>query len=764
MTQKHSDRLNGETDISNSFKLLESQYFQGQEAIQFDAESQSGKLQWVRANRKSRMAFNKIDYFFEPSQMWEFPPDYAQSPETPFKISFVSNNTVRIQIESRKIVKRSEELSEMLAQEPGSDQTWTSEKSETGWIWHNECGSVELQCHPFRIVFRDSKGKLLTQTYHHEDKPSLNNTYPIPVSFVRSAADMSHRLAASFALSPGEKIYGGGESFTALNKRGQKLRLFTRDPLSAQTQDMYKPIPFLMSNRGYGMFVHSSAPMTFDIGQDYDAANVLYIDDDSLDLFFFFGEPKELLYSYTSLTGRSPLPPLWSFGLWMSRITYNSEEQVREVASRMREEKIPCDVIHIDTGWFEQDWRCDYRFAPSRFTDAKKMIDDLREDGYRVSLWQVPYFTPENPLFEELLEKGLVITDTEGNLPTEDAILDFSNPDAVKWYQDQIESLLEMGVAAIKADFGESAPVYGRYHSGKSGRFEHNLYPLRYNKTVADITKKVTGDHIIFARSAWAGSQRYPMHWGGDAENTDSAMHASLRAGLSIGLSGFTYWSHDIGGFVKKSPEALYRRWLPFGMLTSHSRVHGAPPKEPWAYSDHFVEQFKAATDMKYRLMPYIYTQAYLASQQGLPMMRAMLVEYPKDQNCWLVDDQYLLGSDLLVAPLFEEFNEREVYLPEGVWYDYQTNKRYTGGQRVVIEAAEIPIIVLARGGAVIPQAAPAASTELIDWEAITGMAYRAENQSDTLNYEEEEMNRSGMFYHPLDKEMTKVKSITVIE
>lgn len=746
MTKIHSDRLNGSIDVGESFRTLESQYFQGHEVTSFAPHEQRGTLKWVRASRKPRMAFNKIDYFFEPTAMWEFPPDYEQSPEMPFQLSFVAQDTVRIQIQTR-LRTAAAVPSVMLDGEVGVDKSWRGEKMEKGYRWNNECGSVELELAPFRLIFRDSKGRVLTQTYHHEDKPSLNNAYPIPFSYVRSISDMSHRMAASFSLSPGEKIYGTGESFTALNKRGQRMRLFTRDPLSVQSPDMYKPIPFLMSNKGYGMFIHSSAPMTFDIGQDYDAANTLYVDDDSIDLFFFFGEPKQILLSYTAITGRSPLPPLWSFGLWMSRITYNSEAQAREVAAKLREYDIPCDVIHLDTGWFEQDWRCDYQFSSSRFDDPQQMIHDLRKDGFRISLWQIPYFTLHNPFFEELIEKGLVITDHEGNLPTGDAILDFSNPEAVAWYQEKIEGLLDMGVAAIKADFGESAPIYGRYHSGRSGRLEHNLYPLRYNKTVAEVTQKVTGDTIIFARSAWAGSQRYPLHWGGDAENTDSAMHASLRAGLSMGLSGFTYWSHDIGGFVKKSPESLYRRWLPFGMLSSHSRAHGAPPKEPWAYSEQFLKDFRAAVQMKYRLMPYIYTQSYLSSEAGLPMMRAMFIEYPQDLACWLIDDQYLFGSDLLVAPMLEEAAERHVYLPKGKWIDYQTGEVYKGGSWATIAAGDIPIIVLVRSGAIIPQVEPAASLDFVNWEEVEAVAYSADGAA-----------CSGFFYHPITRQLVELE------
>ncbi|RYY07726.1 MAG: alpha-xylosidase, partial [Cytophagaceae bacterium] len=347
-------------------------------------------------------------------------------------------------------------------------------------------------------------------------------------------------------------------------------------------------------------------------------------------------------------TGKAAMPPLWSFGYWQSRITYFSEKDGRDVAAKLRENKIPADVIHFDTGWFTTDWRTDYQFAPARFQDPKKLLSDLKKDGFHVSLWQLPYFTPQNKLFPELIAKGLVVKDAKGNIPYEDATLDFSNPAAVAWYQAKIAGLLKLGVGAIKVDFGEAAPATGLYHSGRTGFYEHNLYPLRYNKAVADITRQTTGDNIIWARSTWAGSQRYPLHWGGDAENTDDAMAAELRGGLSLGLSGFSFWSHDIGGFVQQTPENLYKRWAAFGMLTSHTRSHGAPPKEPWLFSPQFISDFRRADELRYRLMPYIYAQAKHSTETGLPMVRALFVEFPQDAGAWLVDNEYLFGSDLL--------------------------------------------------------------------------------------------------------------------
>jgi len=276
---------------------------------------------------------------------------------------------------------------------------------------------------------------------------------------------------------------------------------------------------------------------------------------------------------------------------------------------------------------------------------------------------------------------------------------------------------LKLNIGAIKVDFGEDAPLDGVHASGRTGWFEHNLYPLRYNKIVSELTEKITGEHIIWARSAWAGSQRYPLHWGGDAENTDSAMAASLRAGLSFGLSGFTYWSNDAGGFVGKAPRDLYRRWLPFSALISHTRCHGAPPREPWEYDEAFTDDFRRTMELRYQLLPYIYAEARHSSDHGYPMIRALFFEFPDDPTSWLIEDEYMLGSNLLVAPLFVTGDKRNVYLPPGQWTDFQSGKAYAGGKWHEIPAGPVPIVVLVRNGSAIPIAAVAQSTGEINWD-----------------------------------------------
>jgi alpha-D-xyloside xylohydrolase len=732
--------LNQPRDISEEFAKEENTHFIASRAENFDATAAAGTVRWERYTLRQRMSFNQVTPLFEKTS-WgrkgesfeedkyaeEFPVgEYEKDHILPFSLSFVSPRTVRFRMVTRP-GPIPDEPSLMLDGVPSADASWEFRDTENSTIYKNRYGSVAVVRDPWRIEFRDASSELLTATQHLLDSRCLINSDPTPFSFVRKASDLRRHIAASFSLSPEEKLFGCGESFMRLDKRGQKISLWMIDAHSAQTPDMYKPVPFFMSSQGYGMFAHTTAPLAFDFGCSYDSANTIYLGDELLDLFFFFGSPKEVLSEYTALTGRSPVPPLWSFGLWMSRITYKSEQEARDVANRLREHRIPSDVIHLDTGWFEEDWRCDYEFSSSRFEDPAKMISDLKEQGFHISLWQLPYFTPKNPLYEELFERGYAVLDADGRSPTEDAILDFSNPEALAWYQEKLAGLLEMGVRAIKVDFGEAAPLKGAYASGKSGFFEHNLYPLRYNKAASEVTKDVSGDSIIWARSAWAGSQRYPLHWGGDAENTDSAMSASLRAGLSLGLCGFSFWSHDIGGFVYRSPRDLYRRWMPFGMLTSHSRCHGLPPKEPWEYDEEFTNDFRRAVELKYRLMPYVYAQAKLSSREGFPMLRTLFFEYPEDRTSWYVEDEYLFGTDLLVAPLMKDSSGRDVYLPPGLWLDYQSGRTYEGARWHRIQAGEIPVVMLVRDGAAIPHIRLAQSTSQMDWRELELAVFSAE-------------------------------------
>ena len=722
-------------DMTGDFNDLRNTYFLADSLAAFDAARGEGLVNWKRYRLTPRQAFNLNGYWPVRMQMLDFPDtQYDNDPNLSLKVDFVSPRCVRIRLLTTPVAsQRKDSESPMLAGPVPQSAAWRTVCDDSVVAYETDFGRLEIQRYPFRLVLKDKQGRVLTQTRHIIDNDSTQVKL-LPFSFIKRGSDNSRSVNPVFLLSPGERIYGCGESFGALNKVGQKVQLSVTDPQGPETDGQYKPVPFYFSNRGYGIFMHTSAPVTADFGASYIGAQRLFMADEQLDLFVFLGSPKEILYEYTGITGRSPMLPLWSFGTWMSRITYFSQEEGLDIAKKLRQYRIPSDVIHFDTGWFGVDWQCDYQFAKDRFKDPVGMLKQLKKDGFHTCLWQLPYFTPKNRFFQEIIERGMHVKNADGGMPYEDAVLDFTNAETVQWYQQKILGLLKQGVSTIKCDFGEAAPYDGFYHNGRGGLYEHNLYPLRYNKALWEaVEQQYPGEGIIWARSAWAGSQRYALHWGGDAATTNTGMLGDLRGGLSFGLSGFSFWSHDMGGFVTASPEDIYRRWLPFGFLSSHTRAHGAPPTEPWLISESFTQAFRQAAEMKYKLMPYVYAQAKDCSERGLPMVRALLVEFPEDKGAWLVEDEYMFGSQLLVAPLMESGTGRDVYLPsfrgtEGhsKWIDYQTGKVYDSGWQH-IEAGEIPCIILVRDGSIIPHAPLAQRTDQIQWDKVELKVYKAE-------------------------------------
>ena len=692
-------------DMSTDFSDLSNTYFLADSLVSFDAAKGEGLVQWKRYRMSPRQAFNLNGYWPVRMQMLDFPDAaYDNDPNLRLSIEFITPRTARIRMLTTPIMPTAKDEDDVMFcdgfKQRQKGQAWKVVQTADAITYRSDYGTIEIRKYPWRLVIKDAQGRILTQTRHSIDNDS-SQVKLLPFSFIKRGSDNSRSVNPVFTLAPGERIYGCGESFTSLNKVGQKVHLSVTE--------------------------HTSAPVTCDFGASYIGADRLFMADEQLDFFVFFGEPKAILNEYTDITGKSPMLPLWSFGTWMSRITYFSQEEGLEIARQLRANKIPSDVIHFDTGWFGVDWQCDYQFAKDRFKDPVKMLKQLAKDGFHTCLWQLPYFTPKNRFFPEIVEKGLHVTNATGGMPYEDAVLDFSNPETVSWYQSKITGLLKQGVSTIKCDFGEAAPYNGFYHSGKGGLYEHNLYPLRYNKALWEaVERQYPGNGIIWARSAWAGSQRYALHWGGDAATTNTGLLGDLRGGLSFGLSGFSFWSHDMGGFVTASPEDIYRRWLPFGFLSSHTRAHGAPPTEPWLISESFTEAFRDCAEMKYKLMPYVYAQAKDCSERGLPMVRALLVEFPQDPGAWLVEDEYMFGSQMLVAPLMESGTERMVYLPKGKWIDYQSGAVYEGGYQT-IKVGKIPAVILVRDGSLIPHAPLAQRTDEINWNAIELKPYQAD-------------------------------------
>jgi alpha-D-xyloside xylohydrolase len=495
---------------------------------------------------------------------------------------------------------------------------------------------------------------------------------------------------ADLSLGVGENVYGLGERFTSFVKNGQVVEIWNRDG-GTNSDQAYKNIPFYLTNRGYGVFVNHTGAVSFELASEKADKVQFSVPGETIEYLVIYGpSPKEILEKYTRLTGRPALPPAWSFGLWLSTsfTTDYDEETVTGFIQGMIDRAIPLSVFHFDCFWMREFHWCDFQWDSRVFPDPPAMLKRLHDLGLRVCVWINPYISSQSSLFDEGVVNGYFLKRPDGSVWQTDqwqpgmAIVDFTNSCARDWFSSKLKDLLDMGVDAFKTDFGERIPTDVEYADGSDPLRMHNYYSYLYNKTVFDllVRERGEGDAVVFARSGTAGSQTLPVHWGGDCESTFEAMAASLRGGLSFGLSGFGFWSHDIGGFEGKPPAPLYKRWVAFGLLSSHSRLHGSTSyRVPWVYDEEASNVLRRFTRLKCSLMPYVFAKAIEAHISGVPMMRAMLLEFPEDPACEYLDRQYMLGDSLLVAPIFSEDNMVSYYVPLGDWTNYLTNETMTG-------------------------------------------------------------------------------------
>ncbi|MBN2215587.1 MAG: alpha-xylosidase [Bacteroidales bacterium] len=531
----------------------------------------------------------------------------------------------------------------------------------------------------------------------------------------RGVAD---RATISFHAAHDEVFAGTGERFRKIDLSGKTVQLENQDGQGVNSRRTYKNIPFYISSKLYGLFLHTSAHSKFSFADHSSRSVQVMTEQPLLDLFLIGGKDvEEILNRYRLLTGFPSLPPLWSFGIWMSRMTYFSADEVNEICNRLRKEDFPCDVIHLDTGWFKTDWLCEWKFNDERFPDPQKFISGLKSRGFRVSLWQLPYIAANAEQHDEAVDKkyiGIIHKKKKqggSDFSTLDyaGTIDFTNPEAIEWYKGLLKNLLGMGAACIKTDFGESIHMDAEYH-GMKPELLHNLYALLYQKAAFEITREITGEGIIWARAGWAGCQRYPLHWGGDAACSWDGMAGSLKGGLHLGLSGFGFWSHDVPGFHgvpdfmnSVIPDDLYVRWTQFGVFTSHIRYHGTSGREPY----HFPKIsgiVRRWWKLRYALIPYIYDQSKKASITGFPVLRALVFHHPDDKVCWHIHDQYFFGDDFLVAPVMNPDNKRDIYLPEGRWVNFFNGVSTEGRKWLRDFEAPLPEMpVWVRHGAKIP-------------------------------------------------------------
>lgn len=491
------------------------------------------------------------------------------------------------------------------------------------------------------------------------------------------------------ALGVGECVYGLGERFTAFVKNGQVVETWNKDGGTGSDQ-AYKNVPFYLTNRGYGVFVNHPENVSFEVASEKVSRVQFSVPGESLDYFVIYGPtPKEILEKYTALTGRPALPPAWSFGLWLttSFTTNYDEATVTGFIQGMADRDLPLHVFHFDCFWMREFHWCDFQWDARVFPDPAGMLRRLKERGLRICVWINSYIAQRSSLFEEGKAGGYLLKKPDGSVWQTDqwqpgmGIVDFTNPDACRWFGDKLRALLDMGVDCFKTDFGERIPTNVVYADGSDPVKMHNYYSFLYNRVVFDVLreKRGEGEAVLFARSGTAGSQQFPVHWGGDCYSSFESMAESLRGGLSLCLSGFGFWSHDIGGFEGRPPASVYKRWLAFGLLSSHSRLHGSSSyRVPWEYDDEAVDVLRFFTKLKCRLMPYLFGKSVEAQRTGVPLMRAMVLEFPDDPACDTLDRQYLLGDSLLVAPIFSEA-EVDYYVPSGRWTHFLTGEEIVG-------------------------------------------------------------------------------------
>ncbi|QNU68449.1 alpha-xylosidase [Ruminiclostridium herbifermentans] len=529
------------------------------------------------------------------------------------------------------------------------------------------------------------------------DKGGLENTY----------------MRQQLSISVGELIYGLGERFTPFVKNGQTVDIWNADG-GTSTEQSYKNIPFYITNKGYGVFVNHPEKVSFEIGTENVTKVEFSVPGEYFDYFFINGPTmKDVLTRYTDLTGKPSLPAPWTFGLWLSTsfTTNYDEETVTDFVDGMISRGIPLRVFHFDCFWMREFCWSDFTWDNRVFPDPVGMLRRLKEKGLKICVWINPYIGQESILFKEGVEGGYFIKRPNGDVWQWDmwqpgmAIVDFTNPKACKWFSDKLEALLDMGVDCFKTDFGERIPTDVVYFDGSDPIKMHNYYTYLYNKTVYDLLEKKRGkgEAILFARSATVGGQKFPVHWGGDCWSDYESMEESLRGGLSLMMSGFGYWSHDIGGFEHTSTPDVYKRWAAFGLLSSHSRLHGSTSyRVPWVYDEEAVDVVRFFTKLKASLMPYLFKTAVETSKSGIPTMRSMVLEFTEDRNCHYLDKQYMLGDALLVSPIFNSNSMAEYYLPEGIWTNFFTGEKVEGSKWIKEKHSYLSIPLMVRENSII--------------------------------------------------------------
>jgi len=603
------------------------------------------------------------------------------------------------------------------------------EETDTELIYRSGRTSAVIDKRPasWGIRFLDGDRELTETSYRN-------------MAYMQNRDTGRNYMTEQLALDVGESVYGFGERFTPFVKNGQVVEMWNEDGGTA-SEIAYKNIPFYISNKGYGVLVDNEGDVSFEIASEKVERLQFSAEGERLDYYVINGsDPKRTVSLYTELTGKPALPPAWSFGLWLttSFTTDYDEETTSGFIQGMADRDIPLHVFHFDCYWMEAYEWCNFTWDARTFPEPKEMLKRYHDRGLKICVWINPYIGQKSPLFREGMEQGYLLKRSNGDVWQTDlwqagmGIVDFTNPAAVTWYQEKLKTLLDMGVDCFKTDFGERIPVRDiAYFDGSDPVKMHNYYPFLYNKAVFELLERErgTGEAVLFARSATVGGQQFPAHWGGDCSASYPSMAETLRAGLSLACAGFGFWSHDMGGFENTASADVYKRWCQFGMLSSHSRLHGSGSyRVPWLFDEEACDVLRKFVKAKCALMPYLYRQAVKAHEDGIPMMRPMFLEFPEDRACEPLDRQYMLGDSLMVAPVFKESGEAEYYLPEGTWYNLLTEARAEGGRWHKEQFDYFSLPLMLRPGSILAVGAHTERPDYAFYEGVKLLVYLPED------------------------------------
>ena len=530
-------------------------------------------------------------------------------------------------------------------------------------------------------------------------------------------------------LIDGESFYGLGEKSSGLRKNGNEYTLWNTDypAYTGRTDQLYQSIPFfygIKDFKAYGIFFDNTYKSRFNFGASNNRFYWFGAEKGEMDYYFIYGpEIKKVLSSYTQLTGRMEMPPLWALGYQQCRWSYYPESTLTTIASTLRNKQIPCDVLYLDIHYMD-GYRV-FTWDKNRFPDPPKMLAGLKEKGFKVVTIIDPGVKADMNYHaaKEGVEKDLFAKYPDGQLyqgevwPSWAYFPDFTKKETRTWWGDKLSVMLKEGISGFwndmnePATWGQSFPDIVQFDDNgfnADHKKIHNVYGLEMARATVDGLKRHSDKrHLIVTRAGFSGIQRYSAVWTGDNAATEEHLGLALTMPLNLGLGGVSFTGSDIGGFIDDATPRLYMRWMELGVFTPFFRQHseyGSKAKEPWTFGEDIEYAVRDMINLRYRILPFLYTEFYNSTKTGLPIMRPMFLNYQKDKEAYSALSQFMVGEHLIVAPVLTENNDfKKLYLPEGNWYYIPENKFYKGGEWIIKEVPLNTLPMFLKEGAIIP-------------------------------------------------------------